>query len=690
MSRPRLVVHAHFYQPFRTDPFTGLVPPDPSAAPFRDWNARVTEECYRPNAALGTPRYASWNLGPTLTAYLADAAPEVLAGFADAERTGGGAGLAQSFHHSILPLLPAHDRRTEILWGLRDFEHRFGRPARGMWLPETAADLATLRALADAGVGATILAPWQAEAAHLDNRHPYRVDTGAGRHVAVAFYDSELSGAVSFDPGVTDDADRFAHERIVHRLAGTLPDGGAPSLVIASDGELYGHHQSFRDLFLRRLVAPSEEAPDRGYDVVTLAALVDDASRDPHPEIRVRDRTSWSCHHGILRWSAECPCARDGRWKGPLRDALTRLAGGIDTVTEALARELPGLDDVWAARDGYVDVVIGARTGECLRGGAPGGSVVACGPGATAGPDGGAALAAGDVRVVRLVLGGADARGDAPGAAGRGAGGPAGRRARGHGPRGAAGHRPRDVRVTARADRRRDDLPPGAQRGRAAGSGRGLRGRRGVAGRRGARRRVGDRRRLRRRRGAEPAVRSAPSRGAAAGPRPAAGDEPRRGSRCTGVGRSPRCSPPGHVGATRRRPATARAGDWQTSVPTAYHAGIRRNLALICPHEEHLGPGPDVRARCAREWRWAAPGVRRRSTSCVRQVGLAQWRVSGAPRTTMAPEPCRVPTTRAIGRNRRSRNLGSRNPGIERPPGRTGGRRRSRRRRIGGASAASR
>ena len=167
MSRPRLVVHAHFYQPFRTDPFTGRIPPDSSAAPFRDWNERVTEECYRPNAALGTLRCASWNLGPTLTGYLADAAPEVLAGFAEGDRLGdgpdGGTGLAQSFHHSILPLLPAHDRRTEILWGLRDFEHRFGRRARGMWLPETAADLATLRSLADAGVEATILAPWQAQ-----------------------------------------------------------------------------------------------------------------------------------------------------------------------------------------------------------------------------------------------------------------------------------------------------------------------------------------------------------------------------------------------------------------------------------------------------------------------------------------------------------------------------------------------
>ena len=89
MSRPRLVVHAHFYQPFRVDPFTGHVPPDASAAPFRDWNERVTEECYRPNAERGTLAYASWNLGPTLTAYLADAAPEVLAGLAAGRSAGG-------------------------------------------------------------------------------------------------------------------------------------------------------------------------------------------------------------------------------------------------------------------------------------------------------------------------------------------------------------------------------------------------------------------------------------------------------------------------------------------------------------------------------------------------------------------------------------------------------------------------
>jgi hypothetical protein len=188
------------------------------------------------------------------------------------------------------------------------------------------------------------------------------VDTGAGSHLAVAFFDAELSGAISFDPATTADADRFARERVVPRLAGSLPDGSAPSLVIASDGELYGHHQSFRDLFLRRLVAPGEETPGRPYDVVPLASIVSPADGHPFGEMKIRDRTSWSCHHGVLRWSAECPCASDGSWKAPLRDALVRLAGAIDGLTESIGATLPGLDDAWVARDAYVDVVIGAQT----------------------------------------------------------------------------------------------------------------------------------------------------------------------------------------------------------------------------------------------------------------------------------------------------------------------------------------
>jgi len=222
MTRGRLVVHAHFYQPFRDDPFTGRIPDAMTAAPFRNWNERITAECYRPIAALGIPAHISWNLGATLTAYLAGHAPDVLAAFAAADRRGGGTGMAQAFHHSILPLAPLHDRRTEVLWGLRDFEHRFGRRPTSMWLPETAVDLLSLRVMAEAGVRSVVLAPWQADVPHVDPRRPYRVDVGGGHHLTAMFYDGELSAAVSFQPGATADADRFARDHVALTPTGYL------------------------------------------------------------------------------------------------------------------------------------------------------------------------------------------------------------------------------------------------------------------------------------------------------------------------------------------------------------------------------------------------------------------------------------------------------------------------------------
>ncbi|HXI79708.1 MAG TPA: glycoside hydrolase, partial [Verrucomicrobiae bacterium] len=155
MSRGRLAVHAHFYQPSRLDPWTGRVPTEPSAAPFHDWNERVNAECYRPNAERGTLAHISFDLGPTLASWLATADPGTHGRFV----ADGSAAIAQAYHHTILPLASAADRRTEIAWGARDFELRFGRRPRGMWLPETAVDVPTLRALADAGITFTILAP---------------------------------------------------------------------------------------------------------------------------------------------------------------------------------------------------------------------------------------------------------------------------------------------------------------------------------------------------------------------------------------------------------------------------------------------------------------------------------------------------------------------------------------------------
>ena len=361
MSRGRLVVHGHFYQPSRVDPFSGTVPADPSSAPAHDWTARVSAECYRPNAEIGNLAHISWDVGPTLAGWLEEHDQPAHRGFVEGDA--GSNGLAQPFHHTILPLASAHDRLTEIRWGLRDFELRFGRPALGMWLPETAVDLPTLRLMAEAGVRHTVLAPWQVRAGHPDTRRPYRVELGGGHDLVVALYDGALSGSVSFDPSETADADRFARERLMPRfLADPLPDDERPLILIATDGELYGHHQPFREFFLRRLVQPRPDGSGHGFDVSSLSDALREPPGRPFRAIRVAERTSWSCHHGVLRWSGDCPCAEDATWKAPLRAALERLAAGIDTGAERLAGELPGSPDPWAARDAYVDVVVGAES----------------------------------------------------------------------------------------------------------------------------------------------------------------------------------------------------------------------------------------------------------------------------------------------------------------------------------------
>lgn len=371
MTRGRLAVHAHFYQPYRADPFSGRIPPDPGAAPYPDWNSRITAECYRPNAERGTLGHLSFDVGPTLAEWLVTHDPATWAGFVAGDRPSDrdptiplerGNAMAQGFHHAILPLASAADRRTEIRWGVREFELRYGRRPEGLWLPETAVDRPTLRLLVDEGIRYTILAPWQIADPGLDTRRPYRLDLGAGRAMTVAVYDGALSAAASFEVAATADADGFARERVLATLEdASLPDDAPGLVVIATDGELYGHHQSFRDLFLHRLVAPGPHVVDRGFDMVDLASALVEPPGRPFPAVEVVERTSWSCHHGVLRWSGECPCVPDGRWKAPLRAALERLAGGVDLALEQAFGALPGRPDPFAARDAYVDVAVGVE-----------------------------------------------------------------------------------------------------------------------------------------------------------------------------------------------------------------------------------------------------------------------------------------------------------------------------------------
>ncbi len=354
MSRRFLCVYGHFYQPPREDPFTGKVPQEPGAAPYANFNEKITAECYRPNAEAGNFDSISFDLGPTLAAWMEQYAPDVYARIIEADRqsvrrNGHGNALAQAYNHTILPLATARDKRTQVVWGVMDFQHRYGRAPEGMWLAETAVDLDSLEALAEAGIKYTVLAPWQA-VGDIDPTEPYRVRLPSGRTIAAFFYNAPLSGGVSFDRNMTNNADSFAARYLPNHLNGWKEQHAEPQLItVATDGELYGHHQPWRDKFLTHLVRVG--APAYGFEVCSLGAYL--ARVPPRREVRLQMPSSWSCHHGVLRWSDGCSCTDgDTAWKPALRRALSRLGERGDALFEQ--HLAPLVKDVWEVRNDYL------------------------------------------------------------------------------------------------------------------------------------------------------------------------------------------------------------------------------------------------------------------------------------------------------------------------------------------------
>lgn len=367
MSSRFFCVHGHFYQPPREDPLTGVIPDEIGATPFPNWNERIHAECYRPNAELQNFERISFNIGPTLAAWMQNYDPVtfqkiVAQDRANFRRFGVGNAIAQAYNHTILPLASHRDKVTQVIWGIEDFRHRFGRAPQGMWLPETAVDLDALEVMADQGIRFTILAPWQADSDELDTSIPYLVDLPNGKTIITFFYNQELSGRISFDAGATINADHFAQYILLSKfLAGKERYGEPQFILVASDGELYGHHQFLRDRFLARLLdgasSPLELFP-------TFPALW---LKDYYPRqtVKIREYTSWSCHHGVKRWMGACDCTPgNASWKAQMRFAFEHLAGGIDGLYLDVVKA--HVSDAWELRNRYIDVILGKCTAEEL------------------------------------------------------------------------------------------------------------------------------------------------------------------------------------------------------------------------------------------------------------------------------------------------------------------------------------
>jgi len=379
-----ICVHGHFYQPPRENPWLEAVEIQDSAAPYHDWNERITAESYASNAASrvlsgdGRVRdivsnYAkmSFNFGPTLLSWMQRCAPEVYQAILGADRqsilwrSGHGAAIAQVYNHMIMPLASPRDKRTQIIWGIRDFESRFQRFPEGMWLAETAVDLATLEALAEQGIKFTILAPHQAaryrkigeedwtESA-IDPSRSHLCPLASGRSITLFFYDGPISQALAFE-NLLSNGDTLAGRL----MAGFSEEREGPQLVhIATDGETYGHHQRFGDMALA--------AAFNHIEVNNLARVTNYGEflelQPPAYEVEIAERTAWSCTHGVERWNSDCGCNSGGHpdwnqgWRAPLRAALDFLR---DTLAECFEKEGGKFfQDPWVVRDAYIEAVL--------------------------------------------------------------------------------------------------------------------------------------------------------------------------------------------------------------------------------------------------------------------------------------------------------------------------------------------
>ncbi len=385
-KRKYICIHGHFYQPPRENAWLETIESQPSAAPFHDWNDRINFECYASNAAArvlnqeqliraisNNYERISFNFGPTLLSWLAAEDPETYSRILAADRGsrkrfgGHGSAVAQVYNHLIMPLANERDRHSQIIWGIADFEYRFGRKPEGMWLGETAANTPTLEALVDHGITYTILAPRQAKAVRhlgaaewhtvnentLDTRRAYRCNLPSGRFIDIFFYDGMVARAVAFE-GLLNDGKLLAN-----KLMATLDQDPSVQIAqIATDGESYGHHHRKGEMALAACLNHIEENPH--FELTNYGQFLE--LNPPEWACEIHENSSWSCVHGVERWRSNCGCHTGGeahwnqQWRAPLRACLDFVREQCGRVFEGLGADL--FTDPWKARDAYISVVL--------------------------------------------------------------------------------------------------------------------------------------------------------------------------------------------------------------------------------------------------------------------------------------------------------------------------------------------
>ncbi len=384
------VLHGHFYQPPREDPWWMSISRQDSAYPNHDWNDKIYWECYLPNATarifdrdskiiqmVNNYSYINFDFGPTLFLWLREKHPDFIrlikeADLKSMERNNGhGNAIAQPFNHMIMPLASDRDKDTQLFWGLRFFESVFNRKSEGIWLPEAACNYATLKHLKNHNIKYIILAPNQVEKVRkigkkewqdvsdgsVDVGLSYRIflDKDKNDYIDCFFYQGDISHAISFQHIM------HSAQSCAKRISSSYSANSFLSL--ATDGETFGHHHPFSEMCLAYLM--KYELSSEKIEPINYGKFLED--NPPKHEAFIKEGegglgTSWSCSHGVRRWYDDCGCKTVNKpgwnqsWRKPLRDSLDWLSEELDKIFVSIGSEV--LNNPWEARNDFIEIII--------------------------------------------------------------------------------------------------------------------------------------------------------------------------------------------------------------------------------------------------------------------------------------------------------------------------------------------
>ncbi len=387
-----LVFHSHFYQPPREDPWCNEIEIQKGTSPYKNWNEKITAECYIPNSKakvvnsknkliniVNNYKYYNFNFGPTLLNWLKVRYKLlyklILDGDTRSKKTNNGFGnaIAQVYNHIILPLADYEDKKTQIIWGIEDFKNNFNREPASIWLAETAINYDTVDVLVEfKNFKYIILSPFQADKikkiggkkwqdvnnGSIDTKQPYRLYSKKypEKYINVFFYDGDLSHKISFENLLTNAG--LLYNAIKSKI---YTNSKKPQIIsVATDGETYGHHHKFGELAIGYLV---EEL--LAYEDIQITNFENYLNLYP-PEYEVAiksgEGSAWSCSHGVGRWYRDCGCKINlnrnwnQKWRTPLRNGLNIVRDNLRKIYIAQTEKY--FKNSMAARNDYIKILI--------------------------------------------------------------------------------------------------------------------------------------------------------------------------------------------------------------------------------------------------------------------------------------------------------------------------------------------